>query len=445
MTDEELTTAAAPADEPANHDSASAAAPEQPAQAQESAAPEQPAQAAETPATEDNFGPDEDNFGGYEDNFDLGEQQQTVGTIQPPPSATPKKQAEPVRKHPENDLSATMTGHDDIGAEAAATPAQNAPGANAKPGSKEEQLARQFGILHVPPKFCDYSLWFRMYIPTHPDALKTLEALLSDEASVAAVRLGLRRIQAFPPPEFRNVMFFYPLGMSTESERKDWDEHLKKRTEYETIAKGKFPYFDPPQFFYKHGAIYLDKAVTDRLAGGIFYQCGAFCGASAIVMNQFNPAKIYAFEPSIGNQLFLRANVTRADLKNLEMYQIAIGDRPGQLTLTADRDQNGKPCQTKAPVVPLDVFEEKKSVQGRVAWIQADVGGAGLRVVKGAEKIIKRDKPLLTISIYHHPEEFFEIAPLLHEWVPEYKFMVRRCQCNPGITYSEITLIAYIP
>jgi len=66
-------------------------------------------------------------------------------------------------------------------------------------------------------------------------------------------------------------------------------------------------------------------------------------------------------------------------------------------------------------------------------------------VVKGAEKIIKRDKPLITVGIYHHPEEFFEIAPLLHEWVPEYKFLVRRCQCNPGITYSGITLIAYIP
>ena len=433
MTDEETTTPAAPAEEPANHDS------------EQTAAAPATAQAPEAAATEDNFGPDEDNFGGFEDNFELGEQQQAIGTIQPPPSAMPKKPAEPVRKHDGSDVSATMTGHAMPGAAPTATPPRKAPDANARPGSKEEQLFKQFGLLHVPPKFCDYSLGFRLYMANRPTALKTLEPLLDDEASVNAVRLGLRRIQSFPTPEFRNVMFYYPLGMTVESERKDWEEHLKKREEYEALAKGKFPYFDPPQFFYKHGAIYLDKAVTDRLSGGVFYQCGAFCGASAIVMSQFDPAKIYAFEPSVGNQLFLRANVTRADLKNLEMYQLAIGDRSGQLTLTADRDQNGKPCQTKVPLVPLDLFEEKKSVKGRVAWIQADVGGAGLRVVKGAEKIIRRDKPLLTIGVYHHPEEFFETAPLLHEWVPEYKFLVRRCQCNPGITYSGITLIAYIP
>ena len=43
------------------------------------------------------------------------------------------------------------------------------------------------------------------------------------------------------------------------------------------------------------------------------------------------------------------------------------------------------------------------------------------------------------------PEEFFGIAPLLKEWVPEYKLMVRRCQCNPAIPYGDITLIANIP
>ena len=434
MTDEEITTASATPEEPANHDTTETAPKTDPSATENNFG-----------ADEDNFGGSEDNFGGFEDNFDLGEQQQAVGTIQPPPSTTPKKPAEPVRKQPESDVSATMTGHAVPGAVPTEPQPRSASDASAKPGSKEEQLFKQFGLLHVPPKFCDYSLGFRLYMANRPTALKTLEPLLADEASVNAVRLGLRRIQAFPTPEFRNVVFYYPLGMTTESERRDWAEHLKKREEYEALAKGKFPYFDPPQFFYKHGAIYLDKAVTDRLAGGIFYQCGAFCGASAIVMNQFNPAKIYAFEPSVGNQLFLRANVTRANVKSLEMYQIAIGDRSGQLVLNADRDQNGKPCQTKAPLVPLDLFEEKKSVQGRVAWIQADVGGAGVRVVKGAEKIIKRDKPLLTIGIYHHPEEFFETAPLLHEWVPEYKFLVRRCQCNPGITYSDITLIAYIP
>ena len=395
-----------------------------------------------------NFGEDgADNFGGeaeaasatgFEDNFGLGDQQLSAGTIPSPPPVPKKKEIPPVT--PRNREEDTLSG-------AAPRPVA-APSAGAEHPerklTREEELFERFQLMRVPEKFCQYTLWFRGYLIQHPDALKTLEPMLCDEASVQAVRLGINRLGAFPVPEFRNVSFYYPMGMTTEAERKDWQEHVKRFPEYAKLANGKFPYFDPPQFFYRHGAVFLDKAVTDRLEGGIFYQCGAFCGASLIVMNLYKPAKMYAFEPSEANTVFLQQNVSRAGLKNLEMYSLCISDKPGKVILQ-DRDREGKPCRTEAPVASLDMFEQKKSVTGRVAWIQADVNGMSLRVVRGAEKMIKRDKPLITVAIYHNPEEFFGIVPLLHEWVPEYKFMVRRCQCNPRVTYSEITLIAYVP
>ncbi len=403
----------------------------------------------ETPAAEpdaNNFGEDAaDNFGGeaeaaagFEDNFGLGDQQLSAGTIPSPPPVPKKEPVTPVT--PRNREAESLSG-------AASDSIANAGSEQGQPKrrkTREEDLFEKFQLMHVPEKFCQYTVWFRSYLFQHPDALKTLEPMLCDEESVNAVRLGIKRLGAFPSPEFRNILFYYPMGMTTESERKDWQEHVKRFPEYAKLTKGNYPYFDPPQFFYRHGAVFLDKAVTDRLEGGVFYQCGAFCGASLIVMNQYKPAKMYAFEPSEGNTVFLQQNVARAGLKNLEMYNICISDQMGRVVLN-DRNREGKPCKTEAPMASLDIFEEKKSVTGRVAWIQADVNGLSLRVVRGAEKIIKRDKPLITVAIYHNPEEFFGIVPLLHEWVPEYKFMVRRCQCNPRITYSEITLIAYIP
>ncbi len=400
-------------------------------------------------ADADNFGEDADNFGadaesaaagGFEDNFGLGDQQFSAGTIPSPPPVPKKKEAPPVT--PRNREAETLSG---VTADEAALRAEQAAGE--KPGRKltrEEELFERFRLVRVPEKFCQYSAWFRGYLAQHPDALKDLEPMLGDEASVKAVRLGMNRLGAFPLPEFRNVSFYYPMGMATGDERKDWEEHVKRFPEYAKLANGKFPYFDPPQFYYRHGAIFLDQSVTDRLEGGIFYQCGAFCGASLIAMNQYKPAKMYAFEPAEANTVFLQQNVARAGLKNLEMYNICISDRMGKVVMP-DRDRNGQPCKTEAPVASLDIFEQRKNVTGRVAWIQADVNGMSLRVVRGAEKMIKRDKPLITVAIYHNPEEFFGIVPLLHEWVPEYKFLVRRCQCNPRITYSEITLIAYIP
>jgi len=389
-----------------------------------------------------NFGEDvSDNFGAeaeagvpadFEDNFGLGERQLAAGTIPSPPSEVRKKPPViPVtpRNREENEPApAGVSGAD---------PAK-------KKQTREEELFERFQLMRVPPKVCVYAGIFRAWLAQHPDALKDLEPLLSDEASVAAVHLGMKRLNAFPDPEFASVMFYYPVGMMTEAERKDWDAHMKKFPEYAALANGRFPYFDAPQFYYRHGAVYLDPAVTDRLAGGIFYQCGAFCGASLIVMNQYKPGKMYAFEPSAGNAKFLQANVARAKLKNAEIYRLCIADREGKVVMPV-HDANGLMQKTEVPAANLDLFEQRKAVKGRVAWIQADVNGMGLRVIKGAEKMIKRDKPLITVAIYHDPEEFFGIAPLLHEWVPEYKFMVRRCQCNPSAPYVEITLIAYVP
>ena len=460
---------------------------------------EQPAQADAA----DNFGVSpEDNFsGGFEDNFGLGDSLLSNGSLPPPPPAPKKKApAPPVtpRNREETPPQASILSADPSSLSAAASaPSLSdadgepvisvntgggkanvsvaAPGASGvisvntgstksgvsvasgdvlsvssddsgehKP-TREEDLFDRFQLMHVPPTVCKYVDRFRPYLAQHPDALKELEPLLCDEASVEAVRLGMKRLEAFPPSEFADMIFYRPIGMSTDGERKDWGDHLKKFSEYAELAKGEYPYFDPSQFFYRHGAIYLDSAVTDRLAGGIFYQCGAFCGASVIVMNQYKPEKIYAFEPANGPSPFLQTNIVRSGLADVvDLYQLFIADRTGK-AIIPDRDKDGNPCKTEVRVAPLDLFAQKKSIPGRVAWIQGDVSGMGLRMIRGAEQIIKRDKPLITVAIHHSPDEFFGIAPLLHEWAPEYKLMVRRCQCNLTTPYSGITLIAYVP
>jgi FkbM family methyltransferase len=463
-----------------------------------------PAEPAAPADDGNNFGESaEDNFGGgFEDNFGLGDDALAAGTIPQAPSAVKKKPpVTPVTpRNRDNAASAILSGDPSSLANAASVPGSvldedderepvlsvntgmapkkmsaasgvsgvisvntgagkaspaksgdtisvNSDMDGEKPKSREDALFEQFQLMRVPPKVCKYAARFRVYLPQHPDAVKNLEALFEgDEASIGAIRRGLKCLEAFPTPDFANVMFYYPLGLTTEEERKDWDSFVNNYEEYVKLTKGEYPYFDPSQFYYHHGAIYLDAAVKDRLAGGVFYQCGAFCGASLIAMSQYKPAKMIGFEPSEGNVMFLQANLARAELEkscNLDMYKLFMAERVGRVAMQ-DHDKDGKPCRTEVQATTLDIFEQKKAVEGRVAWIQADVGGMGRRVILGAETMIKRDKPLVTVAIHHNPEEFFGIAPLLKEWVPEYKFMIRRCQCNPAIPYGDITLIAYV-
>ena len=466
-----------------------------------------PAEGASAPADDgNNFGESaEDNFGGgFEDNFGLGDDALTAGTIPQAPSAVKKKPpVEPVKPRNREDAGAAFFSNDpsalsnaasvpsgsvldeddeqepvlsvrtgmapkdvdlsvgagvisvNTGAEkASAEKSASTISVNSdldeeeKPKSREDALFEQFQLMRVPPNVCKYAARFLVYLLRHQEALKELETLFEgDEASIHAIRLGLKRLEAFPTPDFANVMFYYPLGMMTEEERKDWDVFTGNYEEYVKLTNGEYPYFDPSQFYYHHGATFLDSAVTARLEGGVFYQCGSFCGASLIAMNLYKPAMMYGFEPSEGNTPFLQSNVVRAGLDKtgkVELYSLFMAERAGRVSMQ-DRDKDGKPCRREVQATSLDIFEKKKAVQGRVAWIQADVAGMGRRVILGAETMIKRDKPLVTVAIHHSPEEFFGIAPLLKQWVPEYKLMIRRCQCNPAIPYGDITLIAYIP
>lgn len=412
----------------------------------------------------DNFGEDASASApvDFEDNFGLGEQQLSAGRIPSVPSSVPKKKTVPPvtprNREPEEPV---FPGDGGSGLSVPAPEADNFDGVvsgdsgdvnisvdseegEGREKSPEEELFERFQLLSVPAEFCKYAGWFRAYLNEHPDAMEKLEAMLCDEESVAAVRLGMKRLEAFPSPEFQKIVFYLPYGMATERERADWDKHVDRFPEYAKLTHGEYPYFDPPQFFYHHGAIFLDDAVKKRLEGGVFFQCGGYCGASLIAMSQYKPSMMYGFEPAMSCGLFLQANIKRAGLTNVKAFRMCVGDKIGK-AVVPDRDKDGKPCKAEVPITSLDYFKQARRETGRTTWIQADVGGMSLPVVRGAERMIKQDKPLITVAMYHNPEEFFEIVPLLHEWVPEYKFMVRRCQCNLRIPYSEITLIAYVP
>ena len=54
-----------------------------------------------------------------------------------------------------------------------------------------------------------------------------------------------------------------------------------------------------------------------------------------------------------------------------------------------------------------------------------DVEGAELESLKGAQKVIKRDKPKLAVCIYHKPEDILTLPLFIKKLVPEYKFYLR--------------------
>ena len=77
---------------------------------------------------------------------------------------------------------------------------------------------------------------------------------------------------------------------------------------------------------------------------------------------------------------------------------------------------------------------------GNVRLIKADIEGMGLEMLMGAENIIRKNRPVLSLCIYHNQDEFFGIYETLKKWDLGYKFIIRHV--NPT-TANELTLIAW--
>ena len=62
----------------------------------------------------------------------------------------------------------------------------------------------------------------------------------------------------------------------------------------------------------------------------------------------------------------------------------------------------------------------------KVTFIKMDIEGAEIEALKGAENIIKTQKPKLAICIYHEYSHLYQIPLMIREMVPEYKIYIRQ-------------------
>jgi hypothetical protein len=63
------------------------------------------------------------------------------------------------------------------------------------------------------------------------------------------------------------------------------------------------------------------------------------------------------------------------------------------------------------------------SVSGtKLDFIKMDIEGSELNALKGAKKVICKYRPKLAISVYHHPEDIYEIPKWIESLNLGYKF-----------------------
>lgn len=199
-------------------------------------------------------------------------------------------------------------------------------------------------------------------------------------------------------------------------------------------------YFEFPELFAK-GTAFVDGGCYDALTSVRFAQrCGG------------DYSKIIAFEPDEKNVAFCQETVKQYKLHDFQLIPAGLGKNNGtaifavgsgassylksEESFTYDHDSISD-TDMSVPIVALDTAAEDT----RIGFIKMDIEGSELDALQGAEKTIKRDRPLLAICVYHRQGDLLAIMDYLHEIVPEYRFWLRHYTSTP----LETVLYAAIP
>jgi FkbM family methyltransferase len=142
---------------------------------------------------------------------------------------------------------------------------------------------------------------------------------------------------------------------------------------------------------------------------------------SLLISRAVGPSgKVYAFEPVPEIFARLKESIALNNATNVIPVPVALSDEKGKAKMSVKGGSSSLFRRVsdefvEVQVERLDDFVEREKIE-RVDAIKIDVEGAELRVIRGADKTIRRDKPILMVEINPvtlpaagtTPEELFE-------------------------------------
>jgi FkbM family methyltransferase len=174
------------------------------------------------------------------------------------------------------------------------------------------------------------------------------------------------------------------------------------------------------QYYYKNGLINIVPSLGDVVIDG-----GACTGDSAAVFSNSVGAQgeVWAFDPVKEHCDLMEKNVLLYNHKNVKVMPYGLSN----VNIVAPPISiNGfnpgfRVGGNEVPTRTLDSMFISGEIK-TVNYIKMDIEGSELNAMNGALGVINRFKPKLAISLYHNPNDLFEIPLYLKQICPDYKF-----------------------
>lgn len=157
-----------------------------------------------------------------------------------------------------------------------------------------------------------------------------------------------------------------------------------------------------------------------------FVDCGAFEGDTLQdLIPRVDLKRIAAFEPDEKTFGKLCKYLRQQDFAGEVLtFQAGVGERNDVLTFSSAQDGGatfGAEGDVMVPVFSLDSLFARFQVD----FIKMDIEGSEAEALRGAAAIIRRDQPLLAISVYHNPEDLWQLPALIRELNTDYSLYLR--------------------
>lgn len=171
---------------------------------------------------------------------------------------------------------------------------------------------------------------------------------------------------------------------------------------------------------------YFDKDIIQFDPDGeVFIDGGSYDLQTSLILSEKTKIKkIYAFEADHRNIEKVRNASKQKPELSIEVYPFGLWDKEDELVFEDSGEMDSKilcePMKSGRNTIKTVALDEV--VHDPVTFIKMDIEGAELNALKGAKRIIQKDRPKLAICIYHKPEDTIEIPYYIHQSVPEYKF-----------------------
>ena len=299
---------------------------------------------------------------------------------------------------------------------------------------------------------------WKLYFQNTYSLLEEKKAILFknlDEQSIHILKLLIKRNIEILPRSENTQKFLY----DHEKIYEPWEIEGARDSSFVENVKRDFTVptdglIEPCTFKFHNGLKFLPQDVTEQIYSRDVIDGGAYWGDSALVINTYNPRSIHCFEPYQPcfeelkwtikeNQLTEVAIPVSLGLgkssEDVNLYTYGLNSGSNLFNIDPSPREREQPTVSEIQLTTIDSYAAENDLD--VGLIKLDVEGNEYDTIVGAKQTIIRCKPILLISIYHSPIDFFEIKPYIDELNLGYNFLVRKMVYHDLVT--EVSLIAY--